>query len=262
MVNLIKGIIFDLDGVITDTAKVHALAWKKTFDYLLKLRASLNFSESYSPFNLDIDYPRYVDGKPREAGIVSFCKSRNIILDEGDTEDIIEKGTLRGVANYKDKYFIELLETKGVSVFSDFVEFFLRAEKIGLPMGVASSSKNCKLVLENVGLAKKFPVRVDGVVSKNMNLNGKPDPDIFLAAASLLGIPPHKTIIVEDAISGVQAGERGNFGVVVGLARNIDKEALIKNGADIAVETLYELDFDTLNSMLANKVSREMKEAI
>lgn len=262
MSDLIKGVIFDLDGVITDTAKLHALAWKKSFDYLLLLRSSLYPGEKHSPFDLEIDYRRYVDGKPREAGIISFCNSRNIKLDDGSVDDVIERGTLKGVANYKDKYFIEILKTKGVDVFPDFLEFFRQVEKIGLPMGVASSSKNCLLVLEKVGLAEKFPVRVDGIVSKKMNLKGKPEPDIFLTAAWMLGIHPRKTIVVEDAISGVQAAHRGDFGVVVGLARNVNKEALIKSGADVAVNTLYELDFANLTSMIADKASRGIREAI
>lgn len=245
MGTVFKGAIFDLDGVITGTAKVHSLAWESMFNTFLKSNAETN-GEPFVPFDPVHDYHRYVDGKPRMEGVKSFLASRNIELPFGDLDDSAEKETVCGLGNRKNALFTEILIQEGPEVYTSSVELIKTLIANDIRIGIASSSRNCKLILQLAGLEELFETRVDGEVSIEMNLKGKPNPDIFITAASNLGLTPDECIVVEDAISGVQAGSRGNFGLVLGIAREIDGMKLKEEGADIVVRDLSEITIDTI----------------
>ena len=225
MSNIFKGAIFDLDGVITGTAKVHSLAWESMFNYFLKNYAEIN-DELYVPFDPAHDYHRYVDGKPRMEGVKSFLLSRDIELPYGELDDIPEKETICGLGNRKNNLFSEILIKEGPEVYASSVELINELIKRGIRIGIASSSRNCQLILQLAKLEHLFETRVDGEVSIELGLKGKPNPDIFIRAAQNLGLEPHECVVVEDAISGVQAGARGNFGLVLGIARDIEGSKL------------------------------------
>ncbi|HNW54821.1 MAG TPA: beta-phosphoglucomutase family hydrolase, partial [Bacteroidales bacterium] len=210
--------IFDLDGVITRTALVHSHAWKKMFDDYLRQR-EIQHGEPFREFTQKDDYLPYVDGKPRYEGVKSFLESRGIHIPFGDASDGVELETVCGLGNRKNITFNEVLKREGVSVYDSTVEFMKDLKRNGVRIGVASSSKNCEAVLEAAGLMHLIETRVDGVVSAEMGLKGKPEPDIFTTAAANLGVKPHHAVVVEDATSGVAAGRAGNFGLVLGLAR-------------------------------------------
>ena len=233
-------VVFDLDGVITKTAKTHAAAWKKMFDDYLKEKEK----EHGKPFNefTQKDYLEYVDGKPRYKGVESFLKSRGIDLPWGDVKDAPGKETVCGLGNKKNEAFREVLKKEGAEVYPSTVKLLKELKNAGIKLGVASSSKNCKAVLEAVDLEKYFETRVDGVVSAELGLNGKPEPDIFTTACENMGVSPENSIVVEDAVSGVQAGSKGNFGLTLGIAREDNIEELRKNGADVVVEDLEEVN--------------------
>ncbi len=237
-----EAVIFDLDGVITKTALVHSAAWKKMFDEYLKERER-KYSEPFREFIHENDYLPYVDGKPRYDGVESFLKSRGIKIPYGDPADPPGKETICGLGNRKNQAFNEVLERDGVEIFESTVELIRELINKGIKVGVASSSKNCKAVLEKAGLLEMMETRVDGVVSAEMGLNGKPEPDIFTTAADNLGVSYDKAVVVEDAVSGVQAGKNGNFGLVLGIARENNKKELKTNGADIVVEDIAEIGF-------------------
>ncbi|MFN2366914.1 MAG: trehalose-phosphatase [Desulfurivibrionaceae bacterium] len=234
-----EGILFDLDGVVTKTAKVHAASWKQLFDDYLEGRAGPD--EKWRPFDLDSDYSAYVDGKPRYDGVESFLKSRGIALPFGNQDDPVDAETICGLGNKKNQIFNEHLQRHGVELYEIAVELIRLLKKNGFKTGVVSSSKNCRTVLKAAGIEELFDVRVDGVVSEQLGLNGKPAPDIFLEAARRLETPPARAIVLEDALSGVQAGRSGHFGCVIGVDRNGRAEALQKQGADIVVKVLSEL---------------------
>ena len=240
MSNNFKGAIFDLDGVITGTAKVHSLAWESMFNYFLKNYAEIN-DEPYVPFDPAHDYHRYVDGKPRMEGVKSFLLSRDIELPYGELDDIPEKETVCGLGNRKNNLFSEILIKEGPEVYASSVELINELIKKGIRIGIASSSRNCQLILQLAKLEHLFETRVDGEVSIELGLKGKPNPDIFVRAAKNLGLEPHECVVVEDAISGVQAGSRGNFGMVLGIARDIEGSKLRVEGADIVVRDLAEI---------------------
>lgn len=240
----IDAIIFDLDGVITKTAEVHSHAWKKMFDSYLEQKAKSEKSE-FVEFTSD-DYLTYVDGKPRYDGVKSFLDSRNIELPFGSPDDTTENVTVCGLGNRKNEAFNEVLKNDGVEVFPSTVKLMERLNKEGVRLGVASSSKNCEAVLEAAGLSHLVETRVDGVVSAETGLNGKPAPDIFLTAAKNLGADYSRSVVVEDASSGVAAGRNGNFGLVLGLARENNEEALYVNGADVVVKDIEDFDFDAI----------------
>ena len=233
-------VIFDLDGVITQTALTHAQAWKDMFDDYLKEREKKH-GEPFREFTHSGDYLPYVDGKPRYNGVESFLKSRDIDLPFGSPDDPTEKETVCGLGNRKNEAFNEILEKEGAKVYESTVDLLNELKEAGIRIGVASSSKNCKPVLESVNLMDYFETRVDGVVSAELGLKGKPEPDIFTVAADNLGVPYDRAVVVEDAVSGVQAGRKGNFGLVLGVARENNTVELMGNGADIVVEDLGEL---------------------
>lgn len=232
-----KAVILDMDGVITKTAKVHAQAWKKMFDEFLETREGGDFR----PLDIQIDYKKYIDGIPRLDGIRSFLSSRKIDLPEGNPDDEFEKDTLYGLGKRKNKIFRDLIEKEGVQVYEDTLEMIKRWRKENKKLAVISSSRNCKYILEKTGLEDKFEVRIDGNTLKEKGIKGKPEPDMFLKAARYLNVKAAETIIIEDAIQGIQAGKKGKFACVVGVARNDKVKSLKKAGADIVVKKLTEL---------------------
>ncbi|MGM1054960.1 MAG: trehalose-phosphatase [Bacteroidota bacterium] len=232
-----EAVILDMDGVITKTAKVHAKAWKKMFDEFLEEREGANFQ----PLDIKTDYKKYIDGIPRLDGIRGFLKSRNIDIPEGNPDDSPEKSTIQGLGKRKNKIFRGVIEKDGVQVYPDTMEMIKKWEKENIKLAVISSSKNCKYIMEKTGLEDRFKVRVDGNTLKEENLRGKPEPDMFVKAAEYLNVKVEDTIIIEDAIQGVQAGKKGKFACVVGVARNGEENSLKEAGADIVVKKLTEL---------------------
>ncbi|NOU47978.1 MAG: HAD hydrolase-like protein [Bacteroidales bacterium] len=239
-------VIFDLDGVITKTALVHSAAWKKMFDDFL-LDHSKKTGSPFVPFSHKDDYLPFVDGKPRYKGVADFLASRGIELPFGDVEDGNDKETVCGLGNRKNDAFNEVLRRDGVEVYPSTVSLMKELREKGYRVGVASSSKNCEGVLEAAGLTYLVETRVDGVVSATMGLKGKPEADIFTTAAANLGCSVERSIVVEDAVSGVQAGRKGNFGLVLGIAREENHSELISGGADFVVEDISEISLDSLN---------------
>jgi beta-phosphoglucomutase family hydrolase len=240
-----KAIIFDLDGVITKTATVHSKAWKKVFDEFL-IAHSEKEHEPFVPFDRKEDYLTYVDGKPRYDGVRSFLKSREIFLPEGTPDDDQAMETICGLGNRKNEAFNQILEREGVEVYGSTVELIRKCRLEGIRVGVASSSKNCRNILEITGIAPLIETRVDGEVSAELGLKGKPAPDIFWKAADNLGIHYGDCVIVEDATSGVEAGARGNFGMVIGVARENNWGQLTQHGADQVVSDLSEISYDEI----------------
>jgi trehalose 6-phosphate phosphatase len=234
-------VIFDLDGVITKTALVHAQAWKLVFDEYLRLREKRN-NESFREFTHKSDYLPYVDGKPRYEGVKSFLESRGIQIPFGSPSDPPDKETICGIGNKKNTAFLEVLKDQGVEVYSSTIRFIKELKKVGIKIGVISSSKNCRYILQSAGIEDLFQTRVDGEVSIELGIKGKPEPDIFVTAAYNLGTVPARAVVVEDAISGVQAGRNGGFGLVLGLARKDNESALLKNGADVAMKDISEIN--------------------
>lgn len=233
-------VVFDLDGVITKTAATHSAAWKKMFDEYLSGREQ-EFNEPFRAFT-QADYMAYVDGKPRYEGVASFLKSRGIEIPRGTPDDSSRIETICGLGNRKNELFNRLLKEEGAEVFLSSKMLLLELKEAGVKLGVASSSKNCKAVLESVGLLYLFDARVDGLVSAELKLKGKPEPDIFVKACEVLGANPSDSIVIEDAVSGVQAGSKGGFGLVVGIARENNAAELKENGADIVVSDLEEVN--------------------
>lgn len=233
-------VIFDMDGVITKTAITHAAAWKKMFDEYLRKREA-EHGEKFVEFTHAGDYLPYVDGRPRYKGVSAFLESRRIDIPLGDPSDSPDAETCCGLGNRKNDAFNEVLENEGVEVYPSTVALLKELKEEGIKLGVASSSKNCKPVLERVDLLDMFEARVDGVVSAELDLNGKPEPDIFTTACDIVGVDYSNSIVVEDAVSGVQAGAKGNFGLTIGIARENNRKELEEGGADIVVEDLEEI---------------------
>ncbi|MCJ8279157.1 MAG: beta-phosphoglucomutase family hydrolase [Rivularia sp. ALOHA_DT_140] len=233
-------VLFDLDGVLTATAKVHAVSWKRMFDEFLSRYCQDN-NESFVPFEIDTDYKYYVDGKPRLEGVRSFLKVRGIKLLDGSPDTTIESDTVYSLGKRKDEIFHSILKTDGVEVYETSVAWvcYLRSQEIKI--AVVSSIRNCEAVLKAAGITDLFDVRVDGKVAATLGIAGKPAPDTYLKAAQMLDVEPKRCVVVEDAVSGVQAGRAGNFGLVIGVNRNDDADALIENGADIVVTDLCEM---------------------
>jgi beta-phosphoglucomutase family hydrolase len=233
-------VLFDLDGVITNTAEVHASCWKKMFDEYLQKRADQK-GETFRPFDLARDYRLYVDGKPRFDGVRDFLRSRGIQLPEGNPEDPSQTETVRGLGNRKNDLVNEIIENRGVEPYAGSVRFIHQIRHDGFKIAVVTSSENCRAVLRSVKLEAFFHVRVDGNTIHTQQLAGKPAPDTFLMAAKLLGVEPRRTVVIEDAISGVQAAVCGNFGLVIGVARKGNVEELRHHGANLVVNDLAEL---------------------
>ena len=233
-------VIFDLDGVVTKTAEVHAAAWKQMFDQFLEHRGRRD-GRSYEPFDLVADYRRYVDGKPRYDGVKSFLEARSIDLPYGDPADEPGEETICSLGNRKNDLFNNLLEKNGAPVFQSTVDLIHILLDNGFKTAVASSSENCGAVLAAANLTQLFEAKVDGVDLAELDLEGKPAPDMFLEAARRLGVDPQRAIVVEDAIAGVEAGKRGNFACVVGVDRGGEGEALKQSGAHVVVKDLAEI---------------------
>jgi trehalose-phosphatase len=258
-------VILDMDGVVTKTAKVHAASWKALFDEYRKESRG-----EWAPFDLDGDYRRYVDGKPRYEGVKSFLESRNINLPYGSPEDDPDKETVCGLGNRKNALFHDRLRKQGVEIYEPGVRLVKALNGAQFKTGVVSSSKNCAAVLEAAGILDLFHARVDGVESEKLGLKGKPDPDIFVEAARRLGAKPRRSVVVEDAIAGVQAGKKGNFGCVIGVDRTGHAKDLRENGADVVVASLSEVDIiassekrlpSALEAMEEIKEEAQQKEA-
>jgi beta-phosphoglucomutase family hydrolase len=235
----IRACLFDLDGVLTPTALVHAKAWKRTFDAYLRERAGRT-GEPFEPFDSAADYERYVDGKPRYDGVRSFLASRGIELPEGTPADPPGAETVCGLGNRKDELVVDLLR-QGVEPYPGSVRYVRAVRDAGLHRAVVSASVHCREVLEAAGIADLCEVRIDGIVAAERRLKGKPAPDTFLAAAEALGVPPAAAAVFEDALAGVEAGRAGRFGFVVGVDRVGQAEALREHGADVVVSDLAEL---------------------
>ena len=235
------GLIFDLDGVVTQTEKVHAAAWKEMFDHYLRQRAA---GGDFEPFDIERDYREYVDGKPRFEGVKSFVESRDIDLPYGTPDDSPDTETICGLGNRKNRLFLELVKEEGVETYQSSVKLIRNLRHRGYKAAVASSSRNCTQVLEAAGIAGLFDAQVDGIDIESLDLKGKPDPDMFLEAARRLGVDPSRCIVLEDAISGVEAGRDGGFGLVIGVNREDQEQALLDAGADLVVSDLSEIDVE------------------
>ena len=233
-------VLFDLDGVITDTANLHAACWKQMFDPYLQKRATQT-GETFRPFDIATDYILYVDGKPRFDGVRDFLRSRGIDLPEGSPGDLADIETVCGLGNRKNELINDAIAAVGVVPYGGSVRFIHRLWHDGFRIAVVTSSQNCTTVLKAAGLDEFFEVRVDANVIEAERLAGKPAPDTFLLAAKLLGVEPGRTIVIEDAISGVQAGSNGSFGLVIGVARRGNAEDLRRCGAHLVVGDLDEL---------------------
>ncbi|MBP7088072.1 MAG: trehalose-phosphatase [Candidatus Omnitrophica bacterium] len=250
--NPFKAVIFDLDGVVTKTALTHAQAWKEVFDEYLLLREKRD-QEPFKEFIYPADYLTYVDGKPRYRGVKSFLESRGISIPYGDPSDSFDKETICGLGNKKNIKFRQVLKTKGVQIYSSTISFIKKLKSLGIKIGVASSSKNCKYILEAANLENLFETRVDGEVSAQLGLKGKPESDIFTTASFNLGVNPAKAVVVEDASSGVLAGRNGGFGLVLGLARENNTKELFENGADLVVSDLSQLTLKIIKEWFHRK---------
>jgi beta-phosphoglucomutase family hydrolase len=233
-------VLFDLDGVLTRTASVHAAAWKKLFDVFLQRRAA-ETGDTFVPFDIDIDYRRYVDGKPRYDGVAAFLESRGIELPFGAPEDDDDAQTIRALGMLKDRYFTQHLEEHGVEVYESSIVLVRILRSHDVMTGVVSSSNNCAAVLQATGISDLFDVRVDGIDITQLGLNGKPAPDAFLEAAKRLAVEPCRAIVVEDAVAGVAAGRAGEFALVIGVDRAARSQALREAGADVVVTSLAQV---------------------
>jgi beta-phosphoglucomutase family hydrolase len=232
--------LFDLDGVLTQTAKVHAAAWKQMFDDYLRERAERT-GRPFMPFDEVADYDEYVDGKPRYDGVRSFLASRGIELPEGSPSDPPGTETVRGLGDRKNELVLKLIHDQGVQPYEGSVRYVRAVRDAGLARGVVSSSANCRDVLEAAGIADLFDQVVDGVVAEREHLKGKPAPDTYLAGARALGVEPRRAAVFEDALAGVTAGRSGGFGFVVAVDRTGQAGALREHGADVVVADLAEL---------------------
>ena len=236
----ITACLFDLDGVLTKTAQVHAVAWQEMFDAYLRERAEKQ-GEPFVPFDRASDYAQYVDGKPRYEGVQSFLGSRGIELPRGAPSDPPDAETVDGLGNRKNEIVLRLIHEQGVEAYEGSVRYVRAVAAAGLPRAVVSSSTNCRDVLAAAGIEDLFDARIDGVVAEREHLRGKPAPDTFLAGARALGVPASHGAVFEDALAGVAAGRAGRFGFVVGVDRAGQADALREHGADVVVSDLSEL---------------------
>ncbi|HZA28950.1 MAG TPA: beta-phosphoglucomutase family hydrolase [Gammaproteobacteria bacterium] len=233
-------VLFDLDGVITQTAKVHVAAWEAMFNDYLKRMADLS-GEPYRPFDPDSDYRRYVNGRPRYEGVKSFLAARGITLPYGKPSDPPEQETVCGLGNRKNKLFLAFLKKGKLAVYPTTLDLIRQLRSKRFRIAVVSASENCGPILEAAHIADLFEVRVDGLDIARLPLKGKPAPDTFLEAARRLAVAPKRAVVVEDAIAGVEAGRAGRFGCVIGVDRTGHPEALKEAGADVVVQDLAEI---------------------
>lgn len=247
--------IFDMDGVVTDTATVHFRAWKQMFDDYLR-RRSAQLGDRFAEFTRDKDYRAFVDGRPRYEGVNDFLKSRGIRLAWGRSEDTPDTETVCGLGNMKNVIFNQLVERDGVTTFGSTLALIRRLVGEGVRVGLATSSFNSGLVLERSGTASLFETVVDGAKAVRLDLKGKPAPDVFIAATKDLGVPPSRAIVFEDAVTGVQAGAGGGFALVVGIAREGNAAELLGHGADVAVRDLSETSLEEINGLVNDKRMR------
>jgi beta-phosphoglucomutase family hydrolase len=236
----VRGCLFDLDGVLTQTAKVHDAAWKEMFDAYLRERAQRS-GEPFVPFDPVKDYDEYVDGKPRADGVRSFLASRGITLPEGQDDDPTSAETVHGLGNRKNEILLKRIREDGVEAYPGSVAYVRAVKAAGMPRAVVSSSANCRDVLIAAGIEDLFDARIDGLVAERDHLRGKPAPDTFLAGARALGLKPTAGAVFEDALAGVAAGRAGGFGFVVGVDRVGQAQGLREHGADVVVTDLSEL---------------------
>lgn len=241
--------VFDLDGVITFTARIHAAAWKELFDTYMRERER-RFNEPFREFDSDADYRAFVDGKPRYDGVAAFLASRGIHLNRGTPADPPDRETVCGLGNRKNVLFGAKVQELGVDVDQDAVHFIRELRGSGVHVGLASSSKNAVPILRGVGLLDLFEAIVDGLVSEHTGLRGKPEPDIFLTCLREMdgSLDPKRAMVVEDAISGVQAGAAGGFGLVLGVDRGNDTEELLQHGANWVIRSFREIDEEKLTN--------------
>ena len=237
-------VLFDLDGVLTKTASVHAVAWKKLFDEFLKQRSAAT-GEPFVPFDIDADYRCHVDGKARLDGVAAFLQSRGIELPRGGLEDPPNARTMHALGSRKDEYFLQQLQARGVDVYHASIALVRRLRELGIKTAVVSSSNNCAALLEAAAIAKLFDARVDGLDLTRHALKGKPAPDAFLEGARRLDVEPARAVVVEDAVAGVEAGRAGGFGFVIGIDRGGNSLALRAAGADVVVADLAQVTVST-----------------
>jgi len=238
--------LFDMDGVLTKTAAVHAEAWRQTFDEFLD-QESTRTGKKYAPFDPEGDYERYVDGEPRADGVRNFLTARGITLPEGDASDLPDARTVQGVGNRKNDLVLQVMKTKGVAVYDGAVALVTELRQRGVKVAVVSASENTESALKAAGIAELFDARVDGIVVKSLHLAGKPAPDSYLEAAKMFHVVPGRAVVIEDALSGVEAGRSGHFGLVVGVdhhdgpGQHEYADELRARGADVVVTNLNEL---------------------
>jgi beta-phosphoglucomutase family hydrolase len=237
---LIRACLFDLDGVLTQTARLHAIAWKQMFDEFLRERSEQD-GERFIPFDPVGDYDGYIDGKLRYDGVRSFLASRGIELPEGKPSDPPTEDTVDGLGNRKNELVLALISEQGVDAYEGSVCYVNAVREAGLRRAVVSASANTRAVLEAAGIADLFEVRIDGIVTAEQHLRGKPAPDSYLAAAKALDVDPGEAAVFEDALAGVAAGRAGRFGLVVGVDRVGQANALREHGADVVVSDLAEM---------------------
>jgi beta-phosphoglucomutase family hydrolase len=245
-------VILDLDGVITDTARLHLSAWKALFDAYLRERARLR-GEEFVPFSAESDYPAFVDGRPRYDGVRAFLQSRGIELAFGESSDLPNQETICGLGNGKDRLFVELLERQGADVFPETVAFIENVRNSDVSCAVGSSSRNCGRILDSVRLTDLFAAVVDGVTAATLNLPGKPSPAVFFECARLLGVSPARCVVIEDAISGVEAGRSGGFALTIGIDRGAGARELRLAGADIVLNDLNQVTAGDVDVWIASK---------
>ena len=245
----VGGAIFDLDGVITNTAVIHKKAWKQAFDLFLT-EYSRNTGDDFREFDQSDDYLSYVDGRPRYEGVSTFLKSREIALPFGDPGEAPGFDSVCQVGNKKNELFLQELATNTIPVFEDARSLVSELAAHGIPLAVASSSRNASFVIERVGLSDLFLSIVDGNTVAELNLNGKPAPDIFLEAARSIGVAPQDAIVFEDAESGVLGAHRAGFKVVFGIARDAEESSLTEQGATHVASNLEKVTYDTISEWL------------
>ncbi len=249
--------VFDMDGVVTNTTAAHSKAWKQMFDGYLKSRAAA-YEEPFVEFTHARDYLGYVDGRPRHEGIEAFLKSRGITIPRGTPEDRLGSETVYALGNRKNAVFNQIIETEGVSVFEGTIALIRTMLDSGIRVGLATSSYNSSVILRRAGTAALFETIVDGLDLAVRGLRGKPEPDIFAAAAADLGVPNARAIVIEDAVTGVQAGAKGGFALVIGIAREGNARELRENGADLVVRDLSETNLEQINLLVQDKRTAAM----